>query len=185
MAGTSFPQSRGGDAGVTAVGSTQYGSPVLENSTVVVSAMGSEVAVQLPPGGAGGPPLTVVVVGDASAQVFPPPNGSIQGGAIDAPYEVPLLVSATFVPVTDNDWIVNLSAAASQAPLVRTPEMEAEAAAKRAKEKADAEAAAKAKAEEEAEERNRRDAERAEGERDEREAEARYKAGKKRQPAEA
>jgi hypothetical protein len=170
--GFSFPVSRGGDAGVTAKGSTQYGSPVVENSTVVVSAMGAEQAVQLPSGGAGSPPLTVVVVGDASAMVFPPPNGSIQGGAIDAPYEVPLLVSATFVPITDNDWIVNLSAAASQAPLSRTPEMEAEAAAKRAKEKADAEAAAKAKAEEEAKARE-------EVERDEADAEARHKAGAK------
>jgi hypothetical protein len=177
MGATVFPVSRGGDAGVTAKGSTQYGSPVLENSTVVVSAMGAEQAVQLPPSNAGGPPLTVVPVGDASAKVFPPPNGSIQGGAIDAAYEVPLLVSATFVPVTDNDWIVNLSAAASQAPLVRTPEMEAEAAAKRAKEKADAEAAAKAKAEEEAKARE-------EVERDEADAEVRHKA-KKRQTAEA
>jgi hypothetical protein len=172
MGGTSFPQSRGGDAGVTAVGSTQYGSPVLENSTVVVSAVGEDVAVQLPASTAGGPPLTVVVVGDASAQVFPPPNGSIQGGAIDAPYEVPLLVTASFVPVTDNDWVVNLSAASSSAPLVRTPEMEAEAAAKRAKEKADAEAAAQAKAEEEVKARG-------EAERDEADAEARHKAGAK------
>jgi len=150
MGSFSFPVSRGGDAAVTAKGSTQYGSPVVENSTVVVSAVGADQAVQLPPSGAGAPPLTVIPVGDASAMVFPPPNGSIQGGAIDAAYEVPLLVSATFVPVTDNDWIVNLSAAGSSAPLVRTPEMEAEAAARRAKEKEDAEAAAKAKADEEA-----------------------------------
>jgi hypothetical protein len=178
MAGTSFPQSRGGDTGVTAVGATQYGSPVLENSTVVVSAVGSEVAVQLPPSNAGGPPLTVIVVGDASAQVFPPPNGSIQGGEIDAPFEVPLLVTATFVPVTDNDWAVNLSAAASAPPLVRTPEMEAEAAAKRVKEKAEVEAKAKAEAEKEAKER-------AEVVRDEEDAEVRHRTKNKRHAAEA
>jgi len=148
MGSISFPISRGGDAGVTAKGSTQYGAPVVENSTVVVSAVGADQAVQLPAGGGG--PLTVIVVGDASAMVFPPPNGSIQGGAIDAPYEVALLVPATFVPVTADDWAVNLSAAASAPVVMRTPEMEAEAAAKRAKEKADAEAAeAEAKAEEE------------------------------------
>jgi hypothetical protein len=178
MGGTSFPQSRGGDTGVTAKGSTQYGAPVLGNSLVVVSAVGAEQAVQLPPGNAGGAPLSVVVVGDASAMVFPPENGSIQGGNIDAPFEVPLLVTATFVPVTDNDWVVNLSAAASAPPLVRTPEMEAEAAAKRVKEKADAEAAAKAKAEEEAKERD-------EAIRAEEDAEARHKAKNKRHPATA
>lgn len=172
MAGTSFPQSRGGDASVSAVGATQYGSPVLENAVVTVSAVGSDVAVQLPSGGAGGPPLTVVVVGDASAQVFPPENGSIQGGNIDAPFEVPLLVSATFVPITDNDWVVNLSAAASAPPLVRTPEMEAEAAAKRVKEKAEVEAKAKAKAEADAKERR-------EVEKDEEDAETRHKAKNK------
>jgi hypothetical protein len=181
MGSISFPVSRGGDSGVTAKGATQYGSPVLENSTVVVSAVGEDVAVQLPASTAGAAPLTVVVVGDASAQVFPPENGSIQGGNIDAPFEVPLLVSATFVPVTDNDWVVNLSAAASAPPLVRTPEMEAEAAGKRAKEKAEAEAAAKAKAEEEAKARE-------EVERDEADAEARHKGAKNKRhaaPAEA
>ena len=171
MGSISFPVSRGGDTSVSAKGSTQYGSPVLENSTVVLSAMGAEVAAQLPSGGGG--PLTVVVVGDTSAQIFPPENGSIQGGAIDAPYAVPLLVPATFVPVTKDDWAVNLSAAASGAPLVRTPEMEAEAAAKRAAEKAKAEAEAKAKAEAEAKERD-------EAIRAEEDAEARHKAKNKR-----
>jgi len=144
MAGSSFPTSRGGEAGVSAVGATQTGAPEVNNNVVVVSAVGPDVAVKLPAGG--GPPLTVIVVGDTSAQVFPQEGGSIQGGAIDAPYEVPLLVPATFVAVTDNDWAVNLSAATSAPPLVRTPEMEAEAAAKRAKEKAEAEAKAKAEA---------------------------------------
>jgi len=161
MAGTSFPASRGGDAAVSGVGAERDGSPVLENSVVVVSAVGADVAVQLPVGSAGSAPITVVVVGDASAQVFPPENGSIQGGAIDAAYEVPLLVPATFIPVTDNDWAVNLSAATSAPLATRTPESEAEAAKARvvakekskqakeeaAKAKAEAEAKAKAKAE--------------------------------------
>jgi hypothetical protein len=178
MGGTSFPQSRGGDSGVTAKGATQDGAPVLGNAVVVVSAVGEDVAVQLPPAGAGEPPLTVVVVGDASAQVFPGPNGSIQGGNIDAPFEVPLLVTATFVPVAENDWVVNLSAAASAPPLVRTPEMEAEAAVKR-----EAEKVANAKAKAEAEEKEAK--ERAEAEKDEEDAEARHKAKNKRHPATA
>lgn len=173
MGGTSFPQSRGGDSGVTAKGATQYGAPVLENATVVVSAVGEDVAVQLPSSAAGGPPLSVIVVGDASAQVFPPENGSIQGGNIDAPFEVPLLVTATFVPVTDNDWVVNLSAAPSAPPLVRTPEMEAEAAGKRAAEKVEVEKAKAEAAEKEAKER-------AEAVKDEEDAEARHKAKNKR-----
>jgi hypothetical protein len=141
MGGTSFPASRSGDTRVSAVGTTRDGSPVLENAVVLVSATAGEEAVQLPSTMEGGPPLTVIPVGDAPAQVFPPENGSIQGGAIDAPYAVPMLVPATFIPVTDNDWAVNLSAAAPAALTARTPEAEAEAAEARCIAKAHADAA--------------------------------------------
>jgi hypothetical protein len=85
---------------------------------------------------------------------------------------------ATFVPVTDNDWVVNLSSAPSAPPLVRTPEMEAEAATKRAAEKA---AAEKAKADAAEAESKERDA----TVKDEEDAEARHKKANKRHTAEA
>jgi hypothetical protein len=196
MAGTSFPQGRGGsNVAVMAVGTEREGAPVLGSDVCVVHTAEGEDSVQLPVAHVGGSPITVISVPNpdgtppaAHGHVWPAENGRIQGEGIDESCDLQPMVVTTFIPVSDTDWAVNLSAApaaSGDALAVRTPEMEAEAAKARCIAKADA-AAAKAKAEAEAKEKAEADAKaRAEAEKDEADAEARYKAGGKKRHAAA
>lgn len=78
----------GGVDAITAVGTTQAGSPVLTGAVNLLTTSAGQVGVLLPTNHPFGSPVIVRNGTATAATVFPPVGGSINGGAANAAFSV-------------------------------------------------------------------------------------------------
>lgn len=101
----------GGVDAITAVGTTQAGSPTLTGAVNVLTTAAGQVGVILPANASFGSPILVRVNTATAATVFPPTGGSINGGGANAAFSVAQNKPTAFFCLPNGiDYIAVLSA---------------------------------------------------------------------------